>query len=528
MMATQTEGALQTNDGNRLSCELIRKAGKYKSSKKCSSNTSSGPLELLTHLFHDLGIQSNVLVCAEYNKDNQRLTRPKVIEALAKVVNDQPALNIIGVTQPSEKKEGNHRLWEARIPALRIQDCIDFLNIPEDVDLSQVFEKAHNQWFDTKDMSKPWWNLLIVNGRYAIFIYHHSIGDGLSGYAFHRSFLEALNSNEASLGLESAVMKQDFFIIHKPLKMPTPSPFDQIDENLSWLYVIYGFLFWTILRFLVNQKYFLFSDAVFSKEYPTLSRPFPDAERTRTKVGLLRIDDVTMTRCLAECRKYNTSFTALLHTLIQVTLAVDIYPEAKFGFSRLAVNLRPLLRVDPGRDVFTNAVSAYYRTQQLGKYRACAKVPLSTRESGSNHNIFLDVPAVWKLAKEYKQHLNHSMYRSGTVMQDFLVCKIFDGDMEDVSFYGHGLYQNNSFLISNLGVFEPRKDMVDGGWSVKEVAFSAAAIRATLSDFGIVFDVASAKGGDCLISAAYEEGVLKDEMVQEVLRAVLARLKLLI
>jgi len=77
-------------------------------------------------------------------------------------------------------------------------------------------------------------------------------------------------------------------------------------------------------------------------------------------------------------------------------------------------------------------------------------------------------------------------------------------------------------------VFEPRKDMVDGGWSVKEVAFSAAAIRATLSDFGIVFDVASAKGGDCLISAAYEEGVLKDEMVQEVLRAVLARLKLLI
>lgn len=527
-MANQSEEALQTSQGNRPSYELIRKAGKYMFSKKGSSNTPIGPLELLTHLFHDLGVQSNVLVCAEYNKDSQILTQPKVIEALAKVVNDQPALSVIGVSRPSEKKEGNHRLWEARLPVLRIQDCVDFLNIPGDVDLSQVFEKAHNQWFDTKDMSKPWWKLLVVNDRYTIFIYHHSIGDGLSGYAFHRSFLAALNSNEASLGSESAVMEEDVFIIHQPPKMPTPSPFDQIDEKLSWLYVIYGLLFWTILRLVVNQKYFIFSDAVFSKEYPTLSKPFPTAERTRTKAELLRIDGVTMARCLVECRKYNTSFTALLHTLIQVTLAADIYPEAKFGFSRLAVNLRPLLRVDPGRDVFTNAVSAYYRTQRLVKYRACAKVPLSPRESESNHSISLDAPAVWELAKAYKQDLNNSMYKSGTVMQDFLVCKILDGDMEDVSFYGHGLYQNNSFLISNLGVFEPREDMVDGGWSVKEVAFSAAAIRATLSDFGVVFDVASANGGDCLISATYEEGVLKDEMVKEVLRAVLARLNLLI
>jgi hypothetical protein len=113
-------------------------------------------------------------------------------------------------------------------------------------------------------------------------------------------------------------------------------------------------------------------------------------------------------------------------------------------------------------------------------------------------------------------------------MQDFLICKTFEGDMEDAGFFGLGLFQNNSFLISNLGVFEPREDMVDGGWSIKEVAFSAAAIRATLGDVGIVFDVASVKDGDCLISATYEEDVLKDQIVKEVLTAVLARIKLLI
>jgi hypothetical protein len=113
-------------------------------------------------------------------------------------------------------------------------------------------------------------------------------------------------------------------------------------------------------------------------------------------------------------------------------------------------------------------------------------------------------------------------------MQDFLVCKLFEGDMEDLSFYGHGLYQNNSFLISNLGVFEARENMVDSGWSIKDIAFSAAAIRATLGDFGIVFDVASINGGDCLISATYEAGVLKDDMVKGVLTVVLARMKMLI
>jgi hypothetical protein len=498
-----------------------------KSTKRYHPDNPAGPLELLTHLFHDLGIQSNVLVCAEYTRHNQLLTSRKVLKALAKVVNDQPSLSIIGVSQPSEKKVGNHGLWEARLPAIRIQDCVEFTNTQADVDLVQVFENAHNNWFDTKDTSKPWWKLLVINGRYAVFIYHHSIGDGLSGYAFHRSFLAALNSNEVTSSPTSGVTEEGTFITHEPLKMPTPSPFDQIDENISWLYIIYNFLYWTALRFFVSQEYFLFSDATYSKAYPTLAKPFPIAERTHTKVEALRIDSATMGKCLSECRKHSTSFTALLQTIIQVTLAADIYPKAKFGFSRLAVNIRPLLKSDPGRDVFTNAVGTYYRTQPLGRYRVCANHP-SPPGSASTQAIFIDVPTVWKLAKAYKQDLNHYIYQSRAVVRDFLFCKIMDVDIEDFSFYGHGLFMNNSFLISNLGVFEPQNDMSDGGWSIKDIGFSASAIRAALGDIGIVFNVASAKGGDCLISATYEEGVLRDEMVKKVLRAVLARLKLLI
>ncbi|KAH8764587.1 hypothetical protein BGZ57DRAFT_990551 [Hyaloscypha finlandica] len=129
--------------------------------------------------------------------------------------------------------------------------------------------------------------------------------------------------------------------------------------------------------------------------------------------------------------------------------------------------------------------------------RACAKVPPPPEEPTLVQDLTIDASKVWKLAMAYKKDLNRATYESGRVMQDFLICKILEGDLADFSFVGQGLYQNNSFLISNLCVFEPREEMVDGGWSIKDVGFSSGVIRAALSDFGPVFDVASVKGGDC-------------------------------
>jgi hypothetical protein len=44
-----------------------------------------------------------------------------------------------------------------------------------------------------------------------------------------------------------------------------------------------------MVRFFIPQKYFLFSDAVFPKTYPTAVKSFPAEEKTVTKVQTLRI-----------------------------------------------------------------------------------------------------------------------------------------------------------------------------------------------------------------------------------------------
>lgn len=463
---------------------------------------------------------------AHYTHPKVTLTTENVYSALREVINEHPALSTIGVSQPSEKKEGNHRLWEVNLSAINLVDCVLFVDDLGDGDaaLGGVFESAHNEWFDTHDTTKPWWKLLIYGGSLVVFVYHHSIGDGLSGFTFHRSLLAALNANEVSSTSVERSTDATGSVVEVRNIIPPPLPLDQIEDKLSWRFVIYGFLFWQMLRFFFNEKHFLFSDANFPKTYPTPTKPLPESERTITKAKILRLDKTTMSKCLAACRQHKTSFTALLHTLIQVTLASDVYPNAKLGFSRQAVNIRPLLPVNTGPDQFNDAASQYGRVQWLSQYRTAGRLP-SPNVTQPQHPV--NIPLIWQLAASYKGGMNAAIH-DGHVIQDFLMGKLLGEDIEEIDFYGLGLYQNNSFLMSNLGVFERREDMEDGGWEIGEVGFSAGSIRAAMGDIGPSFNFASAKVGDCVVCATWEEGVLEMTMVERVLEGVKIRLEAVI
>ena len=186
------------------------------------------------------------------------------------------------------------------------------------------------------------------------------------------------------------------------------------------------------------------------------------------------------------------------------------------------MNIRPLLTTDPGPDVFLNAASQYARKDWLGTYRKAGS------QAGSTSKVPIDAELVWELAASYKASMN-KFIQSRKTIQDFLTGRLLGEDNENIGrFYGLDLYQNNSFLISNVGVFEPRESKKDGGWTIQEVGFSAASIRAAMGDIGPSFNVASAKNGDCIISTTYENVVLKDKMVKFVLQRLLSRMKTLV
>ena len=135
--------------------------------------------------------------------------------------------------------------------------------------MTQIFEAQHNQKFDTHDQTKPW-RIVVVNAEDVVFVYHHSIGDGICGYPFHRSLLKALNADES---VDPGEQKPPS-VFESSESPPLPCSLYEIPDKLSWPYVIYNFLFWTVVQLLINQKQFLFSDAVYPKTYPTVAKPF--------------------------------------------------------------------------------------------------------------------------------------------------------------------------------------------------------------------------------------------------------------
>lgn len=159
-----TSRAKSTKEKVALSYELIRKAGKW-----TISSIINNPIILifkdkyqtLFHLWYTLGIQSNVAVGAQYSstETHGELTRPILFKALKSVVSQHPALGIVGIKQASEKKDGNHRLWEARLPYINLEDCVEFIEGDGDLslDLPRLLEQAHNNWtwFQTGDTTKP-------------------------------------------------------------------------------------------------------------------------------------------------------------------------------------------------------------------------------------------------------------------------------------------------------------------------------------------------------------------------------------
>ncbi|KAK9239159.1 alcohol acetyltransferase-domain-containing protein [Lipomyces kononenkoae] len=300
--------------------KLVRKAGLYQS---------------MYYLFHELGIQSNIIVAA---------TR-------------HPALGIIGVAQSSQKKKSNHRLWEARLDDIKLEDVVEFVHT-ESKHLRRILESAHNEWFDTKDRSRPLWKLVVVHGTHVLFVYHHMIADGRSGYAFHQSFLAALNEVEATHKTMQPGVNESV-IAKVPSTAPPEYALALIQTSVSMIHVIWSFLWWTVVRLVFSKNSFLFSDASFSRTYPTIDKPFAKEDRTVTKVESLRIDCEMKQKCLQVCRNHDTTLTALLQTLIQLTLAADIYPEATLGFSGVAIDLRRYLSPSPGPNAMLNASALF-------------------------------------------------------------------------------------------------------------------------------------------------------------------------
>lgn len=490
----------------------------------------SSVYDRMFYCFHRLGIQSNILVSAKYSSHGRTLSNDDVYAALATVIKANPPLCAVGVSLPSSST-GKHTLHLALLHKIDLQKCVVFMDGDEDTEVGPaLLENAHNTWDWTDDEpDTPWWKLLVVGRKHVVFVYHHFVGDGMSGTVFHREFLAALNSLPPdSKPVPTQVSLTYPSTIQYPLEPTEHSNVTPSIPRLLWKMFI-----WYLLRLFFGGK-LVFGDLPRPRPYvQSVVAKTVYTNRTITRVLSYRIPSHKMRAVLSACRANQTTFTPLLFTLLNLTLAADFYPQARFGASRFAFDLRPYLPAAEFGDlvrtnVIMNAAAGSAHIHYMEPFRkAVAKYNSSNDQVGKVSSFR---STVWQLVREHKSKMDGDIYGS---IRDWMAGTLIGNTIEDfmtTSMPRIGHFTSDAYLVSNLGPFSsiPKGVATTGdakeAWAIDDMQFSAAATNGNVGTRSLVLNVAGVAGGDTVINVSYEDGVIDRETVGAVLEKAMEKL----
>jgi hypothetical protein len=222
--------------------------------------------------------------------------------ALGTVINTHPILSAIALD------EGLPSAYWVRLPTIDLSNIVSVHAVTKDQDLELILEFEHSKRFTPP--GQPFWrlNLLLsssderaeIDSFSLMFVYHHALGDGLSGLAFHRSLHTALSSASPGPSI---------------LTSPT-TPLLQTIETLHKFSISHWVLLTTLWQ------------AFFPPRPPggqwTGAPITPDP---KSRVRLLSLPTEAMAGLTARCKKENTSVTAALVHIIGDSF-LSALPEA--------------------------------------------------------------------------------------------------------------------------------------------------------------------------------------------------------
>ena len=463
------------------------------------------------YLLHRFGQQSNIITIARYKSKELELTRPALVSALRVVIERHPALACVWVRRPSPKK-GKTRLDRALLRKVDVSSCIEFLD-QESFEPRNI-EDLHNDWWaqTDEDASHPWFKVAATTGGEVAFVIHHSVGDGMASYVFHRELLDVLNTMqwpEAPISAESNIIAFDPSTVSLP---PDPLATNKGWKDIFW--PLLGMIWFHYLPRLL-PTWFFFTDLPKPKPLiKDVSQIGDESVRAVTRVHRYRIPAEKMDQIIVACRANNATLTPLLTVTWMISLTVDFYPDAHIAFSRFACALRQYI---PEMEGGTRAGTIGLATSGQ-QYAHLASSYRRTVLSNGNHKAptKFDVAAVWKLVREYKEKIPPSAadgllgrWRSVTLMSEDLETQI------DMS-YGMFGVQPLTPHVSNLGILNPHlpgesaEEIKAKKWEIDDAQFSVACTNGYIGSICPILSVAGTKGGDTVINASYEESAYPD------------------
>ncbi|PWY83449.1 hypothetical protein BO70DRAFT_313778 [Aspergillus heteromorphus CBS 117.55] len=437
----------------------------------------AGPLEKYSTARHPLGLYFNVAVSATY-KLPDTFTLPLkdyVYKACETLIGQHPILSAIPVGEDTVDT------WWVRLPEIDLSDPVSFRqrtrNFPDgdepDVELCELLQTQHSTGFTAP---LPYWRLFIftedANERRftAAYVFHHATGDGMSGKAFHETFLEALH---AAVSLTPGEAKQ---II--------PSPKTPLLPNLEAIHPLP-----LSFPFLANV---FFKLKVWSPRDPGLWTGAKMFLPLNTHLRQVVIPAAVSSALRNKCRQQNTTITGALQTAIARALFAHLPDQCTKVQLTGAISSRRWLKgqiTDQSMGVWVVEYGDSYGRKQV------------TRD-----------PATfpWDEARRSRATVERVLSREGKNTGVGLLKYV--GNFIDLLKNKIGKDRGDSFEVSNIGVLKP--DQTDPSRPlIGRVMFSQSP-----NVSGAALVVSSLSGGDgCLsLGITWQKGVAEQELMNAV------------
>lgn len=417
-----------------------------------------------------------------------------IYASLAATINHHP---ILGVTIEDEATPQPR--W-VRLENIDLRQIVNVDTDPKpDLDLDAWINSGHRLPFKTTT-DLPLWRIIVAtdipkpnNGQDVVsfavgIIYHHGIGDGISGAAFHLTFRDALNAltTSANPPTNDHLIPVPTLPLLPSLEMGTPLPIG----------------IWFTLKIIIATFIYSPKDALLWTGPPiSASAPRPPPVNIRTVI----LPAPTVAKLLAACRENKTTITGLITALIGRKLALA-YPTYTHFAASIPISLRKFTgHTSRDMGVFVTDGKTLFSSEPTtpSGYLSCSPPPSTTTSDTS----------LWDSARQVKAFLsakastprNHGVGLLKFVAGDFP--KFFKGSL--------GTKRSHSFELTNVGV-------VEGGVGGEGAFFDRVLFSCGGCTFGppFSFQLATAKGGDMCLNLRWEDGIVEGGIAVEVLRGV--------
>lgn len=343
-----------------------------------------------------------------------------------------------------------------------------------DLDLQTLLATQHNTPFKTPG---AFWRLCVLldiedeRQFTAVFVYHHVIGDGISGKAFHHTFLRALG----------ALCSPDQTKSHiKPPQIP-------ILPNIELMHPMPLSLPYLAKKF--------FQAKIFSRRHSSLWAGSKIMAPTQNRLRLIPFSKLLMTAVRGRCRQEKTTITALLQTVV----ARSIFAHIPTEFSRLAC---------------TGALSSRRWLPSITD-EAMGVWVQDYEESYSRTAVLkADGSFPWEETRRSRKTIQSVLGMRGKNASTSLL-QFVDDYQQELCLSKIGKDRDKSFEVSNIGVMalQPASETP----SIGRMVFSQCASAA-----GNAIEMSAVTGGDgCLVLAiSWQQGVVEADLINEVVESI--------